>query len=120
MEPQPAALVTMASNVVEKESCEVLAGEIAGGVAHSGVGGEGAAAELRCGHDDFAAVGGEHTDGGFVEVREGDLGDAAGEEGHAGASRADWRGMCGRAALKKKESSMRGRRLFAVGEAEKF
>src|SRR6202030_2069220 len=72
----------------EREGQQVFAREVAGGVAYSSVGGESATAKLSCGDDDFAAVRGENADGGFIEVCEGDLGDAACEEGHAGTARA--------------------------------
>jgi hypothetical protein len=48
-----------------------------------------AAAELRRGDDDLAAVASENADGGVVELREGDLRDTAGEKGDARTTRPD-------------------------------
>ncbi len=81
--------------------------------------GEGAAAKLSRGDDDFAAVGGEHADSGFVELRESDIGDAAGEEGDAGASRA-CRGVGPAEAAVEKVLIDARKEAFALGEAEKF
>src|ERR1700722_1418601 len=107
------------ANVLERESHEVLAGEISRGVADSRVSSERAATKLRCGDDDFTAVCGEDADGRFVEAREGDLGDAAGEEGYAGAARAG--GGKRAAKLAKKERIIDGRqKAFAAGQAEEF
>src|SRR5713226_5823840 len=74
--------------VFAKKGGEIVAREFASGIANSGVRGEGAAAELIFRDDHFASVGGEDTDGGFVEPRESDVGDAAGEERDAGTARA--------------------------------
>jgi len=49
--------------------------------------GKRAAAKLSFRHHDFAAIGSEDADGGFIEPREGDVGDASGEESDAGAAR---------------------------------
>ena len=73
--------------IFAEERGDIFAGEFAGGITHSGVSGESTAAKLASGDDHFAAVGGQHADGGFVELREGDLGDAAGEERDASAAR---------------------------------
>src|SRR6267378_7086113 len=74
--------------VFAKKCREIVAREFASGIAHAGVGGERAAAELVFWNDHFAAVGGEDADGGFVELRESDVGDATREECDAGAARA--------------------------------
>jgi hypothetical protein len=86
-----AAACGVGDNGVEifaKEGGEILAREIARHVAHSRVSGESAAAQLAGRDDDFAAVGREDADSGFVELREGNLCDAAGEEGDACTARA--------------------------------
>jgi hypothetical protein len=102
-----------------KEDGEVSSGEVARGIANAGVCGEGTATKLSLGNHDFAAVGGEYPDGGFVETGESDIGDASGEEGHAGAARA-----CGgigpaEAAVEKIVINAR-KEALAIGEAEKF
>src|SRR5229473_7334695 len=74
--------------VFAKKCREIVPREFASGIANAGVGGERAAAELIFRDDHFAAVGGEDADGSFVELRESDIGDAAGEERDAGAARA--------------------------------
>jgi hypothetical protein len=107
-----AAACGVGDNGVEifaKEGGEILAREIARDVAHSRVSGESAAAQLAGRDDDFAAVGREDADSGFVELREGNLCDAAGEEGDA-ARRLPQAGNLRPSWPKKKESSMRGRR----------
>ena len=86
VEPQPAALVRMASKSSAGKAAKIRAREIAGHVAHAGVSGQCAAADLSGGHDDFAAVGLQHADGGAVEFAEGDLRDAAREERDARAA----------------------------------
>src|SRR2546427_513094 len=48
--------------------------------------GQSAAAKLSVGHDDFASVGGEDADGGFVQLRKGDVGNASGKESDASAA----------------------------------
>ena len=119
VEPQPAALVMMASNSSPAKASEIFAREIARGVADSGVGGERSAAQLIFGDDDFDAVGVEDADGGVVEAREGDLRDAAGEECDAGAFWTDG-GKGAAEFLEEKWSFDRGEKLFAVGETEEF
>src|SRR5260370_17628470 len=72
--------------VFAKKCGEIVAREFASGIANAGVGGERAAAKLIFWDDHFAAVGGEDADGGFVELRECDVGDASGEKRDAGAA----------------------------------
>ena len=105
--------------VFAKKDGEILSREFAGGVANASVRRERAAAELASGDDDFAAVGGEDADGGFVELRESDVGNAAGEEGDAGAART---GGGKRPAETTKEKMVVDAReeTFALGETEKF
>ena len=69
-----------------EERVHVLSREGAGDVADSGVRGKGATAELIGGNDDFAAIGLKHSNGGVVELRERDLGDAAGKKSDAGTA----------------------------------
>ncbi len=104
---------------VARESDEIFAGEVAGGVADSRVGGERSAALLGLGNDDFDAVGVEDANGGVVESRESDLCDASGEEGDATAFLSD--GGIGAAELLEEEWSFDfWQELFAVGETEEF
>ncbi len=83
------------------------------------MGGERAAAELILRDCHFAAVGGEDADGGFVELRESDVGDAAGEERDAGAARAGGGKRRAEMAVEKVVVDAR-EETFAFGEAEKF
>src|SRR5216683_1864640 len=105
--------------VFAKKCGEIVAREFASGIANAGVGGERAAAELILRDCHFAAVGGEDADGGFVELGESDVGDAAGEEGHAGAA---WTGGGKRRAEMAVEKIVVDAReeAFAFGEPEKF
>ncbi len=105
--------------IFKRESREVFACKIAGGIAHSCMRGQSSTAELRRGDDDFAAVAGENADGGVIELREGDLGDAAGKKGDA---RATWpEGGKGAAELlEEKRVVNAGEQAFAAGEAEKL
>lgn len=105
--------------VFAKEDGEIFSSEFAGHVADAGVRGKGAAAELSLRHDDFAAVGSEDADGGFIEPCEGDVGDASGEESDACAAGA--RGGVGpaMAAIKKVVVDAR-QEAFTFGETEKF
>src|SRR6266576_169512 len=68
---------------------------------------------------DFAAVGGKDADGGFVELRKSDVGDAAGEEGDAGAARTGGGKRPAEAAEEKMVVDAR-QETFALGETEKF
>ena len=98
---------------------DVLAGQLAGRFAHTGMRGKCAAAELRAGDDDFAAVGREDANGRFIELGEGDIGDASGKEGHARAAGA-LRGK-GLAEFAEKEMIVdAGQETLAIGEAEQF
>ena len=105
--------------IFAEEDGKIFLCEFAGGVANASVRGEGAATELSFGDDDFAAVGGEDADGGFIELRERDVGDAAGEESHACAARADGGVAPTIAAVEKMIVDAR-EKTFAVGEAEQF
>lgn len=105
--------------VFTKEDGEISSGEIPRSVTDAGVGGEGAAAELSPGDDDFAAVGGENADGGFVELRESDIRDASGEESDAGTAGAGGGVSPSMAAIEKVVIDAR-EETFALGETEKF
>ena len=54
------------------------------------MGGKRAATGLLPWHDDLAAIGGEHANGGLVKFGEGDVGDTAGEKSYPRAARPDW------------------------------
>src|SRR5229473_5143325 len=105
--------------VFARKCGEIVAREFASGIANAGVDGERAAAELILGDDHFAAVGGEDADGGFVELGESDVGDAAGEEGHAGAARAGGGKRRAEMAVEKVVVDAR-EEAFAFGEPEKL
>ncbi len=83
------------------------------------MGGERAAAKLVFWDDHFAAVGGEDADGGFVELRECDVGDASGEKRDAGAAGAGGGKRGAEAAVEKIVVDAR-EEAFALGEAEKL
>ena len=105
--------------IFAEENGEVFSGEIACGIANTGMRGEGAAAALSRGDDNFAAVGGEDANRGLVELGEGDVGDASGKECDASAARSG-RGISpAEAAVEKTIVDAREER-FAFGEAEKF
>jgi hypothetical protein len=105
--------------VFTKKRGEILSREIASGIANSGVRGERAAAELIFRDDHFAAVGGEYADGGFVELRESDVGDAACKEGHAGPARTGG-GKC-RAEMAIEKIFVDAREeAFAFGQPQEF
>src|SRR5208282_6886231 len=90
-----------------------------GRFAHAGMRGQRAAAELRAGDDHLAAVGREDANGGFIELGESDIGDAAGKEGHARAAGA-LRGK-GFAEFAEKEIIVDARqKTLAISEAEQF
>ncbi len=72
-----------------EEGSDIFARQVAGGFTNASVRGQRTAAKLAIWHDDFTAVGGEHADGGFVKLREGDIGDATCEEGDTRAARAN-------------------------------
>src|SRR5438128_401481 len=61
--------------ILAKKRGEILSREIAGGITNARVGSKRAAAKLFLGNYNFAAVGGEDADGGFVELRESDGGE---------------------------------------------
>ncbi len=105
--------------VFTKEDGEVFSGEVPCGVTNAGVCGEGTAAELSPGDDDFATVGGENAYGGFIELRESDIRDASGEESDAGAARAVGGVGPTVAAIEKVVIDAR-EETFAIGETEKF
>jgi hypothetical protein len=104
---------------VTGESDKIFASEIARGVADSGVGRERSATHLSFGDDDFDAVGVENADGGVVEAREGNLRDAASEEGDASALW-PYRGKGAAEFLKEKWRFDFREELLAIGETEKF
>jgi len=110
------------------EECgDIFSDEAASDVANSGMRGKRAAAKLSVGDDDFATVGGENADGGVIELREGDVGDAAGEEGDTGTwliPTANTAGADGGKGLTDAGEEKRivdaREETFAIGEAEKF
>ena len=73
--------------ILAEKDGEVCSREIASGISNARVSGKRSATELSFGYDDFTAVGGEDANGGFIEPRECDVGDAAGEESDTGAAR---------------------------------
>src|SRR5260370_25385278 len=78
-----------------------------------------AAAGLFPGHDNFAAVGGEHADSSFIELGEGDIGDAAGKKSHTGPARPNRRE--GPANTAEEESVLdAGQKAIAVGKAKQL
>jgi len=88
VEPQPAALVMMASKSSRRNAERFFAGGFAGGIANALRAPQARRRpKLFLGDDDFAAVGGEDADSGFVELEKSDIRNAAGEEGDAGAAR---------------------------------
>ena len=105
--------------VFAKKDGEIFFREFAGHIAEAGVRGKGAAAKLSFGHDDFAAVGSEDADGGFIEACEGDVGDAPGKESDAGAAGAGGGVGPAMAAIEKVVVDAR-QEAFAFGETEKF
>ncbi len=105
--------------VFAKKRGEIFASEFAGGIANTCMRRERAAAKLIFWDDDFAAVGGEDADGGFVELRKSDVGDASSEEGDAGAARTGGGKSQAEAAEEKIVVDAR-EKTFALGEAEKF
>src|SRR5215475_9153985 len=68
---------------------DVPACQIARRIAHTGMSGKRAAAKLVARHNDFASVGGQNSNGGFIELGERDLRNAAREQGDARAFRPD-------------------------------
>ena len=88
-------------------------------IANAGVSGQRAAAGLPLGNDDFAAVGGEHANGSFVELRKSDVGDATRKESHAGAPRTGGGKRPAMTAIEKTVVDAR-EELLAVGEAKKI
>jgi len=105
--------------ILAKKRGEILSREIAGGITNARVGSKRAAAKLFLGNHNFAAVGGEDADGGFVELRESDVGDTACEEGHARAARTS--GGKGRTEAAKEKIVVDAREeAFALGETKKF
>ena len=103
----------------EMEGEEILAGDVAGGLAGAGVLGQRAAAALCVRNNDVAAVGSEHANGGLVERREGDLRDATGEKRHARAARPDG-GVRGAELREEKFAVDRRQQSFAAGQPEQF
>src|SRR5882724_6994014 len=105
--------------VFAKEDGKICSSEFPRHIADAGVRGKRTAAKLSLGHDDFAAIGSEDADGGFIEPREGDVGDASGEESDAGAART--RGGIGAAVAAIEKVVVNAREeAFAFGETEKF
>jgi len=95
---------------------DVFAGKLESGFANTRMRGQRAAAKLFTGDDNFAAVSRENADGGFIELSEGDIGDASGKEGHAGTAGA----LRGKGLTKFAEKEMivdAGHEPLAVGEA---
>src|SRR6266851_5537565 len=103
----------------EQKCGEIVAREFASRIAKAGMRGERAAAELILRDCHFAAVGGEDADGGFVELGESDIGDAAGEERDAGAARTGGGKRGAEAAVEKIVVDAR-EKTFAFGESEKL
>src|SRR5258707_395206 len=105
--------------VFAKKCGEIVAREFASGIANAGMRGERAAAELILRDCHFAAVGGEDADGGFVELGESDVGDAAGEERDSRTARADGGKRGAEVAVEKIVVDGR-EETFAFGKPEKF
>ncbi len=81
--------------------------------------GKSAAAKLPVGHDDFATIGGKDADGGFVQLRKGDIGDASSKESDASAA---WTGGGERLteAAEKKVVVDARQQTFAFGDPQEF
>src|ERR1700675_43802 len=105
--------------VFAKKYGEILAGKFARGIANAGMRRERTAAKLAIRNDHFAAVGGEDTDGGFVELRKSNVGDTSSEESDAGAARTGGGERPAMAGVKKVIVDAREEE-FAFGEAEKL
>jgi hypothetical protein len=73
--------------IVQPKRPEVLSRQFPRSFAESRMRGKRAAAALFSWQDDFAAVCGEHPDGGFLQLGKSDVGDAAGKESHTRAPR---------------------------------
>ena len=104
-------------NVSAEERGNIFSGEVASDFANSGMGCERAAAKLPMGHDDFAAVSGENENGGLVEPRESDVGDATREEDDTSAARTSGRKGLTNAGKEKGVVDAR-EEAFTIGEAE--
>ena len=74
--------------VVQLKRFQILLCECARGIAKARVRRKRAAARLLLWNDHFAAIGGQHADGGFVQLGKRDIGDAAREKCHSRAARA--------------------------------
>jgi len=111
----------MASKSLRRNTERDFFARVPGGVANAGVRRERAAAELATGDDDFAAVGGERTRiVASLSCEKSDVGDASGEEGHAGSARTDGGKRPRRGGGRKKIVVDAREETFALGETEKF
>jgi len=81
--------------------------------------GQRATAELFAWDDNFAAVGREDANGGFIELCERDIRDASGKEGHARAADA-LRGKSPAKLLEKEMVVNAGKKTLTISKAEQF
>ena len=105
--------------LVAEKYAEIFASEFTSGIANAGVRGERATTKLTIRNNHFATVGSENANGGLIELRKSDIGDASGKEGDAGAARTR-RGK-GPAEATVQKLVVNGReKTFALGKPEKF
>src|SRR5882724_4116245 len=105
--------------LVAEKYAEIFASEFTSGIANAGVRGEGATTKLTIRNNHFATVGSENANGGFVELRKDDIGDASGKKSDACAART----LSGKGpAMSAVEKLVVNRRekTFALGKPEKF
>ena len=104
--------------VFGEEGNDIFSRYLAGGLSGSSVRGECAAAKLIVRDDDFDAVSVEHAQRGLVEFREGDVGDASGEESDTRTLLSDSRESLAEAAEEKAIVNW-WQKAFLFSEAEK-
>ena len=98
---------------------EIFASEFTGGIANACVRGESATTKLTIRNNHFATVGSENANGGLIELRKGDIGDASGKKGNAYAAWTRSGKGPAEAAVEKLVVNRR-EKTFALGKPEKF